>query len=105
MSADPFFRMVVEDVFSIAKRGTVVTGRIEAGTLKVGDEILIRRKGSGMKTVVAGIEAFRKLLDQANQGDTVGILLKDVGKQDVQKGDEIVSAAAGFLDTDPSLTP
>lgn len=63
MSADPFFRMVVEDVFSIAKRGTVVTGRIEAGTLKVGDEILIRRKGSGRKTIVAGSAIFPTTCD------------------------------------------
>ncbi len=100
MSADPFFRMVVQDVFSIVKRGTVVTGKIEAGTVKVGDEIMIRGKGSGKKTMVAGIEAFRKVLTQASQGDTVGILLKDVGREQVQKGDEIVSAAAGFLDPD-----
>ncbi len=103
MSPDPLFRMVVEDVFSIAKRGTVVTGKIEAGTVRVGDEILIRRKGSGRKTVVAGIEAFRKGLDQASQGDAVGILLKDVGREQVQKGDELVSASAGFLDADPGL--
>ena len=103
MSADPFFRMVVEDVFSIVKRGTVVTGKIEAGTVRVGDEILIRGRGLGIKTVVAGIEAFRTVLDQANQGDAVGILLKNIGREQVQKGDEIVSAAAGFLEADSHL--
>jgi elongation factor Tu len=96
MTADPFFRMVVQDVFSIAKRGTVVTGKIEAGSLKVGDEIVIRGRGAEKKAIVSGIEAFRKVLDQANQGDAVGLLLKDVARHDVQKGDELVSPGADF---------
>ncbi len=91
MSSDQFLRMVVEDVFSIAKRGTVVTGKIEAGTLKVGEEIVIRGRGVEKRALVAGIESFRKVVDQANAGDAVGILLRDVTKQDVQRGDEILS--------------
>ncbi len=91
MSTDPLFRLVVQDVFSIAKRGTVVTGKIEVGALKVGDEVVIRGRGSEKKTTVSGIESFRKMLQQANQGDTVGILLKDVTKADVQRGDELLS--------------
>ncbi len=96
MTTDPLFRMVVADVFSIAKRGTVVTGQIEAGSLKVGDEVLIRGRGVEKKAIVSGIEAFRKIMEQANQGDNVGVLLKDVSRQDVQAGDEIVSPGSDF---------
>ncbi len=96
MSTDPLFRMVVQDVFSIAKRGTVVTGKIEAGSLKVGDEIVIRGRGQDRKAVVSGIEAFRKTLQQAHQGDTVGVLLKDIARPDVQSGDELLSPDSGF---------
>ncbi len=96
MSVDPFFHLVVEDVFSIAKRGTVVTGRIEAGTLKVGDEIMIRGRGTEKKAIVTGIEAFRKTLDQATTGDAVGILLKDISRQEVQRGDELLSPGSDF---------
>ncbi len=96
MSSDPLFRMVVQDVFSIAKRGTVVTGKIETGTLKVGDEVMIRGRGSEKKAVVSGIEAFRKTLQQADQGDTVGVLLKDIARADVQSGDELLSPNSGF---------
>ncbi len=96
MSSDPLFRMVVQDVFSIAKRGTVVTGKIETGTLKVGDEVMIRGRGSEKKAVVSGIEAFRKTLQQADQGDTVGVLLKDIAREDVQTGDELLSPTSGF---------
>lgn len=96
MTTDPLFRMVVEDVFSIVKRGTVVTGQVQAGSLKVGDEVLIRGRGMEKKAVVSGIEAFRKILDHANQGDHVGILLKDISRQDVEKGDEILSPGSDF---------
>ena len=96
MTADPFFRMTVQDVFSIAKRGTVVTGKIEAGTLRVGDEVAINGKNGEKRTVVAGIEAFRKILSEANAGDAVGILLKDVTKQDIQRGDILLCPGSGF---------
>jgi elongation factor Tu len=95
MPGDPFFHMLVEDVFSIANRGTVVTGKIDAGTLKVGDEIVIRGRSAEKTLVVAGIEAFRKAVDQANSGDPVGIMLKDISRKDVQKGDEMLSPESG----------
>jgi elongation factor Tu len=96
MTTDPFFRMTVEDVFSIAKRGTVVTGKIESGTLRVGDEIAINGKNGEKRTVVGGIEALRKILSEANAGDAVGILLKDIAKQDVQRGDVILCPGSDF---------
>jgi elongation factor Tu len=96
MTVDPLFRMTVQDVFSIAKRGTVVTGTIERGTLRVGDEVAINGKNGEKRTTVASIEAFRKLLDEANTGDAVGILLKDIAKQDVQRGDVILCPGPDF---------
>ena len=96
MTTDPFFRMTVVDVFSIAKRGTVVTGKIEGGTLNVGDEVAIQRSNGERRTIVTGIEMFRKVTSQANAGDNVGILLKDISKQDVQRGDVILSPGSDF---------
>jgi elongation factor Tu len=96
MPTDPFFRMTVDDVFSIKGRGTVVTGKIETGTIKVGDEILIQGKSGEAKTIVTGIEMFRKTVSQANVGDTVGILFKDIAKQDVQPGDVILCPGSDF---------
>lgn len=96
MTTDPFFRMTVEDVFSIAKRGTVVTGKIEKGTLKVGDEVVIQGSNGERKTVVTGIEIFRKIVSQATAGNPVGVLLKDISKQDIQRGDEILSPSSDF---------
>jgi elongation factor Tu len=96
MSTDPFFRMTVEDVFSIAKRGTVVTGKIEGGTLNVGDEVAIQGKNGERKTVVAGIEMLRKIITQARAGDNVGILFKDISRQDVQRGDVILTPGSDF---------
>ena len=96
MTTDPFFRMIVEDIFSIAKRGTAVTGKIETGALKVGDEVAINGKNGEKRTVVTGIEAFRKTLSQANAGDTVGIFLKDIVKQDIQPGDVLLCPSSDF---------
>src|SRR5258707_11995115 len=96
MTTDPFFRMTVEDVLSIAKRGTVVTGKIEGGTLKVGYELAIQGKNGEKKTVVTGIEMFRKTVSQANVGDMVGILLKDIAKQEVQAGDVLLCPGSDF---------
>ncbi len=96
MTTDPSFRMIVEDVFSIRNRGTVVTGKIETGTLKVGDEVVIRRKDGEKTTTVAGIEAFRKVLHQANPGDMVGIFLKGISREDIQHGDKILSPRSDF---------
>ncbi len=96
MAADPFFHMIIEDVFSIRGRGTVVTGKVDTGTLKVGDEVVIRGAKGDKKTVVTGIEAFRKMLEQANLGDAVGILLRDIAREDIGKGDELVSPGPDF---------
>ena len=83
---DKPFLMSVEDVFSITGRGTVVTGRVDRGVVKVGDEIEIVGFGETRKTVVTGVEMFRKLLDQAQAGDNIGCLLRGVGKTEVERG-------------------
>jgi len=80
------FLMAVEDVFSIQGRGTVVTGRIERGTVKVGDQVEIVGIHAPMTAVVDGVEMFRKVLDEGRAGDNVGILLRDVKPVDVERG-------------------
>jgi len=80
------FLMPVEDVFSITGRGTVVTGRVEQGMLNVGDEVEIVGLREVQKTTVTGVEMFRKLLDEAQAGDNVGLLLRGIGKEDVERG-------------------
>jgi elongation factor Tu len=82
--------MTVEDVFSIRGRGTVVTGRVETGTIEVGDEINIRHDATLIRTVVTGIERLRKVVTQAQTGDKVGVLLRNVTKEQVAKGDMLV---------------
>ncbi|MBP7218812.1 MAG: elongation factor Tu [Paludibacteraceae bacterium] len=84
---DKPFLMPVEDVFSITGRGTVATGRIETGVIKVGEEIQIIGLGAGAKkSVVTGVEMFRKLLDQGEAGDNVGLLLRGVDKEEIKRG-------------------
>jgi elongation factor Tu len=83
---DKPFLMPVEDVFSITGRGTVATGRIERGVVKVQDEVALVGFNSDKKTVVTGIEMFRKLLDQGEAGDNAGLLLRGVAKEDVERG-------------------
>ena len=84
---DKPFLMPVEDVFSITGRGTVATGRIETGVVKVGDEVqLIGLGAEGKKSVVTGVEMFRKLLDQGEAGDNVGLLLRGIDKDEVRRG-------------------
>jgi len=83
---DKEFLMPIEDIFSISGRGTVVTGRIERGIVKVGDEVEIIGIHDTSKTVVTGVEMFRKLLDQGQAGDNVGILLRGTKKDDVERG-------------------
>ena len=78
--------MPVEDVFSITGRGTVATGRIETGVVKVGDEVQILGLGEDKKSVITGVEMFRKLLDQGEAGDNVGLLLRGIDKQEVKRG-------------------
>ena len=80
------FLMPIEDVFSISGRGTVVTGRIEQGIVKVGEEVAIVGIRDVTKTTVTGVEMFRKLLDQGQAGDNVGCLLRGVGREDVERG-------------------
>ena len=83
---DKEFLMSIEDVFSITGRGTVVTGRIEQGILTVNEEVEIVGIRDTQKTVATGIEMFRKLLDQGQAGDNVGVLLRGIGKEDVERG-------------------
>jgi elongation factor Tu len=83
---DKPFLMPVEDVFTITGRGTVATGRVEQGKIKVGDEVELVGFGANKKTVVTGVEMFRKLLDEAQAGDNVGLLLRGVDKEEVSRG-------------------
>ena len=83
---DGAFLMPVEDVFSISGRGTVVTGRVERGVIKVGEEIEIVGLKATQKTVCTGVEMFRKLLDQGQAGDNVGVLLRGTKREDVERG-------------------
>jgi len=85
-AVDGAFLMPVEDVFSISGRGTVVTGRIERGVVKVGEEIEIVGIKDTVKTTCTGVEMFRKLLDQGQAGDNVGILLRGTKREDVERG-------------------
>lgn len=83
---DKPFLMPIEDVFSISGRGTVVTGRVETGIVKVGEEVEIVGIRDTQKTVVTGVEMFRKLLDQGQAGDNIGALLRGIGREDVERG-------------------
>jgi elongation factor Tu len=83
---DKPFLLPVEDVFSITGRGTVATGRIERGKVKVGEEVALIGFGSDKKSIVTGVEAFRKLLDDGQAGDNVGLLLRGVDKKDIERG-------------------
>ena len=83
---DKPFLMPVEDVFSITGRGTVATGRIETGRVKVGDEVELLGLGEDKKSVVTGVEMFRKLLDEGEAGDNVGLLLRGIDKNEIKRG-------------------
>jgi elongation factor Tu len=83
---DKPFLMPIEDVFSISGRGTVVTGRVEQGIVKVGEEVEIVGIKDTRKTVVTGVEMFRKLLDQGQAGDNIGALIRGVGREEVERG-------------------
>ncbi len=86
--------MPVEDVFSISGRGTVVTGRVERGEIKVNEEIEIIGIKATMKSVVTGLEMFRKLLDSAMAGDNVGVLLRGVDKNQVERGQVLAKSGS-----------
>jgi elongation factor Tu len=92
---DKPFLMPVEDVFSITGRGTVGTGRIERGVVKVNDEVEMVGMGEQRKTVVTGVEMFRKLLDRGEAGDNAGLLLRGVDKEDLKRG--MVLSAPGSI--------
>jgi len=83
---DQPFLMPIEDVFSISGRGTVVTGRVERGIVKVGEEVEIVGIRPTTKTIVTGVEMFRKLLDQGQAGDNIGALLRGTKREDVERG-------------------
>jgi elongation factor Tu len=85
-AVDQPFLMPIEDVFSISGRGTVVTGRVERGVVKVGEEIEIVGIKATVKTICTGVEMFRKLLDQGQAGDNVGVLLRGTKREDVERG-------------------
>lgn len=89
INLDGDFLLTVQDVFTITGRGTVVTGQVERGSIKVGDSVRIKDSVTGeiKISVVSGIEMFRKLLNTANAGDNVGILLRGMKRDDVSKGD------------------
>jgi len=94
---DKPFLMAVEDVFSIKGRGTVVTGKVERGIIKVGEEVEILGFRDPRKTTVTGVEMFRKLLDEGRAGDNIGTLLRGIEKEDVERGQ--VLAKPGSLQT------
>jgi len=83
---DQPFLMPVEDVFSITGRGTVATGRIDRGIVKVGEEVAVVGFSSDKRTIVTGVEMFRKLLDQGEAGDNVGLLLRGIAKEEIERG-------------------
>src|SRR6202043_1409762 len=89
------FLMPIEDVFTISGRGTVVTGRVERGIVKVGDEVEIVGLRPTAKTVATGVEMFRKLLDQGEAGDNIGVLLRGTKREEVERGQ--VLAAPGSI--------
>src|SRR5579883_3046442 len=93
-AVDKPFLMAVEDVFSIKGRGTVATGRIERGQVKVGEEVEIIGFTDTRKTVVTGVEMFRKLLDQGQAGDNVGVLLRGIEKNEIERGQVLAKPAS-----------
>jgi elongation factor Tu len=92
---DKPFLMPVEDVFSISGRGTVATGRVERGIIKVGEEVEVVGLRATTKTIVTGVEMFRKLLDQGEAGDNIGALLRGTKREDIERGQ--VLAAPGSI--------
>jgi elongation factor Tu len=88
-AVDKPFLMPIEDIFSISGRGTVVTGRIERGIVKVGEEMEIVGFTPTFKTVITGVEMFKKLLDEGQAGDNVGLLLRGTKKEEVERGQVI----------------
>jgi elongation factor Tu len=99
---DKPFLMPVEDVFSITGRGTVATGRIETGIIRTGEEMQIIGLGAeGRKTVCTGVEMFRKILDEGQAGDNVGLLMRGIDKNDIKRG--MVLAKPGTINLTPNF--
>ena len=92
MPVDPEFRMTVEDVFSIRGRGTVVTGMVEGGTVGAGDTVQVRGELLWENVLVTGVEMFRRQVDRAGPGDHVGLILHDVPKDKLTRGDVLAGA-------------
>ena len=90
MPSDPQFRMFVQDVFHVRGRGTVVTGSVDHGALAVGDVVELRGPGYARMVEIAAIERYRRPVDQAVAGELVGLVLKEIGKDEVQRGDLLV---------------
>ena len=90
----PEFEMTVDDVFSISGRGTVVTGTVSRGRIAKGDPVLVQGRAGTQTAFIDGIEAFRKLLNHAEAGDTVGILLRDLSREQVRTGDVLRGTAS-----------
>ncbi len=98
---DQPFLMPIEDVFTITGRGTVVTGRAERGVLKVNEEVeIVGIKDTSTKTTVTGVEMFRKLLDEARAGENVGLLLRGIKREDVERGQVVVKPGSITPHTD-----
>ncbi|TMG90874.1 MAG: elongation factor Tu, partial [Betaproteobacteria bacterium] len=93
-AVDGPFLMPVEDVFSISGRGTVVTGRVERGIVKVGEELEIVGLKPTLKTVCTGVEMFRKLLDEGQAGDNIGVLLRGTKREEVERGQVLSKPAS-----------
>ena len=87
---DKPFLMPIEDIFSITGRGTVVTGRIETGRCKIGDEVELLGLGENKKSTITGVEMFRKILEEGEAGDNVGLLLRGIDKDEVKRGMVVV---------------
>ena len=87
MYTDPSFRMTVEDVFTIRGRGIVVTGQIEVGEIRVGNEVFVHGAEETKRAVISSIEMFRRQQHHAQAGDRVGLILEGISKDDVQRGD------------------
>ena len=96
MPTDPSFRMTIQDVFSIKGMGTVLTGRVESGTLRVGDEVYFNGPSGVTKAAVAGLEMFRKQVPEAQMDDAVGVLFKGIDKAHFARGDVISGSDADY---------
>jgi elongation factor Tu len=97
--------MPVEDVFTISGRGTVVTGRVERGIIKVGEEIEIVGFRATQKTVATGVEMFRKLLDEGQAGDNIGVLLRGTKREEVERGQVLAQNRSTCRIRDLTLRP